>query len=803
MLVQEGPRSASIMIVGEAPGAMEAQTGRPFVGGAGVLLNMWLHKANISREHCFVTNVCHVQPPGNKFEWFLSNTGQPHLMRGIAQLRQDISEVRPNVIIALGNYPMQILTGLKGISKYRGSLLPSKLVPGFKVIPTYHPAYCLRVYDASAIMGLDLQRAADHQSTRKLLYPRRHIYIPGSKVIYRDDNDWTIDSVLRSTYDAELQDLAESEVLSVDIECWQRDDGSWSLACVGFASRADRAVVVDGADIGTIKALCEGPARKVYQNGQFDVTVLRDNHIECKNFWWDTMIAHHVLFAESARGEDEMSKLMGKKRDMSVFKKGLAFQTSIYTEEPFYKDDGKLWKQDHDLVKFFRYNGLDALVTLEIAQAQHVDLVQRGLLDAFMESMRHNEVAIHAMWRGIKVDTTQREALLHTYNTELLQNQAQLDISAGETINVKSSPQVQSLLYNKLGLPKQIKQGRVTADKDAIHKLESKHPHPVLASILSIREHRDIIERYLTTPIDADGRIRCNFDVTGTQSYRLSSRASIHGSGSNLQNQPEEVRRMYVADNGMSFMYPDFSQAEARVVAYLARCDGLIELFNDPNRDVHRENAARIFRKPLESINKNERYLAKRVVHAANYGMEADRLAAVVNQDAATTGVRITVDEARMLLNAYFMLYPEIKEVFWKNVQREIERTRTLTNPFGFQRVFYGRPTDSMLRDAYSWIPQSTIGVLGRMAWANVYDLEHKHPTLELQTLCQVHDSILTQCPTDKLPIAVPLVLDAMRIPINLNGYKFYIPTDMQVGRNWAHATTDNPDGLREWNEKA
>jgi DNA polymerase-1 len=256
---------------------------------------------------------------------------------------------------------------------------------------------------------------------------------------------------------------------------------------------------------------------------------------------------------------------------------------------------------------------------------------------------------------------------------------------------------------------------------------------------------------------------------------------------------------MYIPDEGCVFLYPDFSQAEARVVAVQARCQGLIELFTDPSRDVHRENAARIFGKSVESISPIERYLAKRVVHAANYGMEAKRLAAVVNEDATITGVRISTDEAQHLLIQYFLLYPEIKEVFWRGVERELKRTRTLTNPFGLQRTFYGRMDDALLREAYSWVPQSTVGWLGRMAWARTYAIEKQHPSLGLRTLCQVHDSILSQVPTENLHIAIPIILDAMRIPITLNGITFTIPVDIQIGSNWGHASEDNPNGLKEW----
>src|SRR5207247_1704683 len=119
--------------------------------------------------------------------------------------------------------------------------------------------------------------------------------------------------------------------------------------------------------------------------------------------------------------------------------------------------------------------------------------------------------------------------------------------------------------------------------------------------ILKIRERRDLVERYLSAPVDADGRIRCSWDITGTRTGRLSSRASIYGSGTNLQNIPsrrkegEHIRRMFISDPGKVLIVRDYSQAEVWLVAYLSECQKLIDLLNDPARDIHRETAAGIF----------------------------------------------------------------------------------------------------------------------------------------------------------------------------------------------------------------
>src|SRR3954464_7581657 len=108
-LVQSGPRDARIVFVGEAPGDTEMRTGTPFSGASGDLLNRMLSSRGISRDKCFFTNVCHIQPLGKKkndFSYFFSPDGLIHLQAGILQLREDIAAIRPNLVVALGGAAM-------------------------------------------------------------------------------------------------------------------------------------------------------------------------------------------------------------------------------------------------------------------------------------------------------------------------------------------------------------------------------------------------------------------------------------------------------------------------------------------------------------------------------------------------------------------------------------------------------------------------------------------------------------------------------------------------------------------------
>lgn len=782
-LIQTGPRQTEIVVVGEAPGKTEAERGEPFVGGSGMLLDSILSRAGLSRSNCFLTNVCHEQPPGNDFDWFLKKPNQHLLMAGIIQLKRDIESIKPNLVIALGDRPLQYLTGKIGITKWRGSILESHIIPKQKVIATYHPAYCLRIWDYKAVVDLDMVRCRDESKYPQILLPQR---------------DYLLDPP-EEIRPGLLRELCSAEWLSADIECVELPTGGWRLSCIGFSDRPDRAVVIPIrglADIHYIRQICASPAKKIFQNGSFDVTVLAQNGVEVTNFVWDTMLAHHSIYTECAGGEDEVAILIkkGKKKQQAAIQKGLAFQTSIYTREPFYKDDGKVSVATGDVKLHWLYNGRDAAVTREIKDVQYKEIMDFGVMPVFEHEMALVTPLLSATAKGILIDKVVHKQLMEKYEKEISNLQNFLDGQAGFSVNVKSTPVVQDLLYNRLGLPVQTKRRAdgsftPTADKDAINLLAEKHPHPLLLTILEIRERRDIIERYLNTAYDADGAMRCSFDITGTRTGRLASRASLSGSGTNLQNQPAEIRRMYISRSGKVFVYRDYSQAEARVVAHLAGARTLIELFNDPTRDVHLENAARIFKKAIELVTAEERYLSKRGVHAANYGMQADKLMRVINAEFKETGIRITLAQAKQILDAYFMLYPEIKSVYWRDVERELRTARMLISPLGRKRMFFGRMDDKLIRDGYSWKPQSTIGDLCCKALVRCY---HEIPEADL--LLNVHDSLLMETDVDYAEQVAAKMGVCMDIPLTIAGEIVHIPTDVKVGFNWGERPKKNPE---------
>lgn len=184
-----GPRTARVVIVGEAPGADEVRLNEPFVGSSGYELTRMLHEAGIIRSECFITNVANERPPGNDISLWIADSKadaerkgftdehfgkriSPEVRAGIDRLAADLAEIKPNLVIALGNTPLWTLTGHDGITDWRGSVLECKLVEGLKVLPTYHPAAILRMYDWRAIAIHDLKRAVVEATYAEIRYPK-------------------------------------------------------------------------------------------------------------------------------------------------------------------------------------------------------------------------------------------------------------------------------------------------------------------------------------------------------------------------------------------------------------------------------------------------------------------------------------------------------------------------------------------------------------------------------------------------------------------------------------------------------
>ena len=307
----DGPPDANICIIGEAPGANEERAGKPFVGPAGRVLEQCMHSAKLTRSEVYITNVVKTRPPRNDIAPYFGTKGFTEKgQASVDNLRQELESISANVLVPMGKVALCALTGQTAITKYRGYIMESTLLPGRKVIPTIHPAAALRgKFIYRYYITHDLLKASKESDFPEIKVPERRLLV---NLSYGEVLDW-------------LDYFMEQKEVSFDIEVLQ-----FEVSCISFSSNPSLAIsfplgshwsVEEEVELWKrIRSILENPqVAKVGQNLIFDMQFLAMKYgIITKGHIKDTMIAHSLMYPD--------------------FEKGLGFLASIYTTQPYWKD---------------------------------------------------------------------------------------------------------------------------------------------------------------------------------------------------------------------------------------------------------------------------------------------------------------------------------------------------------------------------------------------------------------------------------------------------------------------------------
>lgn len=222
---------------------------------------------------------------------------RPEHLHHLERLRKELVEAEPTLIVPLGSTALWCLTGSSDITLGRGSVQQATyLVPGVKILATYHPAHVNQDWRLFHVTVLDLVKAQREAEFKEVRLAGRRIHI---RPTAHDLDRWR-------------DRLLGAERLSVDIETAKQQ-----ITCIGFAPSASEAFVVPFVDYEQpsrsywrdladevqawklVRALCEGPAMKTFQNGLYDVYYLiRQANIWPRNYNEDTRLQHHALYPE-------------------------------------------------------------------------------------------------------------------------------------------------------------------------------------------------------------------------------------------------------------------------------------------------------------------------------------------------------------------------------------------------------------------------------------------------------------------------------------------------------------------------
>lgn len=795
LVLGKGPRDAKIMIVGEAPGKDEERLGEPFVGRAGELLTEMLGKAGIVRSECYITNVVKERPERNNIKPFVDlNRKVPPTSddynRYVLDLVQEINDVDPNVIVAVGGVALWALCGLKGIQKWRGSIIESSLCPGRKVIPLIHPAAALRQYIHRYYIQLDLKKVRQHSGFPEIPEdPREYILAPSMKEAcgYLDE---CMERGLTGDY------------IGFDIEVASRE-----VSCISFAHQGGTVISIpfvnQSKDYFTpdqevliwkkIAALLEDERiEKVAQNASFDVTFLyRRYGIRTRNLH-DTMIAQAILYPE--------------------FDKGLGFITSVYTTMPYYKDEGKegIAKAGQTLKTlgsqeaFWLYNAKDSIVLVEALPRMLEELKKQGNYPIYLAQKTLIEPFLYMTERGVRMDTDGLLRESRDAEAKLKELNAAVRDLVGYDLNTRSPKQLLNFFYTERRHKPYLKGGKPTTDETALKRLSSSKDEVVAYVARLVLQIRSLEKRngtYFKVGLDEDNRLRGSVNIVGTKFGRISIRKTIFGTGANMQNQPPIMRKYMLPDEGYVAYEVDLSQAENRVVALLSGDANMLDAFAS-GRDIHKQTAGLIFGVPYSEVSNeagsaaiaggrySQRDWGKKANHGLNYGMRK-RKAGLLWE--------VPESEAGLVVDKYHKAYPGVRQ-WHRRIEAQMRKNRTLVNLFGRKCTFYDRWSNSLLMEAYSFVPQSTVAdKLNRHGVIPFYFDQDTFHACEL--LMQVHDSMLFQIPIsagwEYHATVLSKLRESLEEPLEHQGRQMIIPMDAAIiGRNFYDAKRKDAPSL-------
>lgn len=764
-----GPQDADLMIVGMAPGAEEAETGRYFVGAAGQQLKRDLLSAGIVMDDCRIQNVGCYWPPAHN----LKALSDERRTEGEAQLVADIECVKPRLIIALGTEALEFLTGKSGITKWAGSVLQTRPgLPPATVIPTLHPSAVIRSWDYHVLFLHDLRKAA--------AFLRGDNVSPIERRLVTRTNS-TPDVYAEACADILRRGLA-GEPLACDIETFKGE-----VSCISFAPSADYSLSVHGEDRKVWQAILDTECPKIWHNAMYDLTFLEARcSVKPKGVVHDTQLMWHAISPELA-----CSPCVGKR---------LAVLTHLFTNDNYYKDALDDWKRVADWNAFYEYNARDSAVTFEIWQKFEElldeDADKRATYD-FEASLL--EPYKNASIRGFKIDVKRKAAKKAAAKRRIEQLEKEMrELLGDEKFNCRSSAQKTKWL-------KALGSKQPNSDKEAITEVLIKSEpgsklHQLATLIKEFQTVSKAHDTYYSFGYDRDGRVRTSWIIPGTETGRMAnSKSIIFAGGVNLMTIPRGARPFFVADPGYRLVYADLSQAEARLVAYLAGCEPMIEAF-ETGRDVYKTAAAQMFHKSYDEITYEERYLAKRCVLGLLYGMGAKTWRMQTNIDKGYDYMSLA--RAYELHDLFFKTFPEIKS-YHRWIEELVRRDATLKNMFGRSRAFRtrnGTYEDGTYREAYDYIPQATVPDIVNRAVLLLDTLDG----VDLQG--QIHDAWLGQVRDDeRLDANVREIKRALSMElaiVDVRGVRrtMTIPVEVDIGENWGDFDEkDNPEGLKPY----
>ena len=516
--------------------------------------------------------------------------------------------------------------------------------------------------------------------------------------------------------------------------------------------------------------LADASIKKVGQNLNYDLSILRRLGFVVNGVAFDTMLASYVLDPSQGHGLDAMARR-------------LLDHTTIRFEDVCGKGKDQILFSGVGLEQARDYASEDADVALMLKERFERDLEDEGVANVLYDiEMPLLTVLVDMELAGVKIDAAMLEKQGGELAKELAALEKKIHELAGEEFNIGSPKQLGVILFEKLALPgaKKTKTGFSTS-QPILEELASEHELPEL--VLRWRQ----LGKLKSTYIDAlpelinreTGRVHTTFNQAQTATGRLSS------SDPNLQNIPvrsdegRRIREAFVADPGNLLISADYSQIELRVLAEMSGEEALVEAFNR-GEDVHAVTASGIFGVAPGDVTKEQRAVGKTVNFATIYGQTAFGLSKQLG---------ITPKDAQTYIDNYFKKYPRVAE-YRDEILDGVRETGMAKTLFGRRRFFPDiESTNGMLKQiaermAFNTVFQGTAADIIKLAMIEIHaGLAEISPKARL--LIQVHDELVLEVPEKDVDAVKDFVVEKMCTAAKL---KVPLEVDAGVGKNWAEA---------------
>ena len=425
-----------------------------------------------------------------------------------------------------------------------------------------------------------------------------------------------------------------------------------------------------------------------------------------------------------------------------------------------------------------------AALLFTLRKSLETEMRDRGVLALFTDlELPIAELLAVMENRGVAVDRKELEKLAAFFEGEVARETKAAHLAAGHEFNVASPKQLQVVLFDELKLPKtkKIKTG-FTTDAEALNWLFEKTKHPLLESLLRIRETKKLgtTVEGLIAEIAPDGRIHTHFAQTVAATGRLSS------VGPNLQNIPvrteegRSIRNAFIAGSGYSsLLTADYSQIEMRIMAHLSSDTGLLAAF-ESGEDLHATVAALVFGVKATDVDPEMRRQIKAMSYGLAYGLSAYGLAVQLD---------LTPPAAQDLMDKYFLRFGGIRD-YLSSVVVEARKVGYTETVMGRRRYLPDLMHDNRQRReiaermALNAPIQGSAADIIKQAMLNV-DAALTAEKMQSRLLLQVHDELILEVVAGEEEKLTALVRREMAA-----AYPLKAPLDVSVGvgRSWNEA---------------